>query len=592
MSTDEALAAMTHVNASSLRFTELRDALSSLHGIVPKNEHGLLSHQAVRYVLHRFFQQQNGWFIKGLALNETQSWHSNSSAKIDTPRIKDWMPSLLQDQLEQGPMQHKGTDLAGLVQLAGALETLVENEARDRLKMAYKMHDLPSDRRLDRTGSHKVLRSFLVTFVVGGDFPWHDLKEVDRRENIFANKYPDHPELMRWMGEVIQEHRHKIGGESFGTFESLLQTALNIEKQYYLRADRECESMKQALMEMESKKAGRVRLSTFYNRSISSTFTFMETPEYLKALGALDDSDPQNPQVIIPNYVMARPNCLEGSNIFAVCCRDECENLLAKVESQFQSSLAEPKDIVDLVSKLSTETVHAPRALGAELIARLEQVAAQNHGQIPFHGRLFGQWMHHAFPRECPYPHRTGSTIPLTQEEWESRKQSDAMASMKEMQEIVDSAVCEIDAEGKMKGICEEDESLPWSDEEELLGVQVISQSRAAAFPHTMLHLEAIATPLSVAMSLMAVWALYWNYSSAKNQSGAGKQDVLYVDHISQLELAQRLAAFQKALALWVLAVVVWALDLPDTNVVGWTICVYLMVLTGRGFRNRKTCTT
>eukprot|EP00930_Biecheleria_cincta_P002235 TRINITY_DN103260_c0_g1_i1.p1 TRINITY_DN103260_c0_g1~~TRINITY_DN103260_c0_g1_i1.p1 ORF type:complete len:624 (+),score=120.96 TRINITY_DN103260_c0_g1_i1:115-1986(+) len=590
-STDEVLVAMTHASANSSRFRELRDALSSMYDIAPKNEHGFLSHQAVRYVLHRFFQQQNGWLIKGLALNETQSWHSRSSATTDAPKIKDWVPSFLQDQLEQGSMQQKGTDLAGLVQLAGALEELVESESRDRLKMAYAMHDWPVGRLLNHSESHTLLRTFFITFLVAGNFGWQDVSEVVRKEGIFAKRYPDYPEIMRWMEELVEEHRLRHGETEFGTFESLLQIALQIEKQYHLNNDRSCQGMKHTLMELESKKAGRVRLSTFYNKSIYSTFKFVEKAEYLKTLGVLDDSDPQNPQVIIPNYIMARTNCLEASSIFAVCCRDQCENLLTKVESQFQSSLAEPQKIVELVSRLSTDTVDAPRVLGHDLIARLEQVAAQNHGQVPLHGRLFAQWMHHAFPRECPYPHQSGSAIPLTQEEWESSKQSDAMASMKEMQETVESAVCEIDGQGKVKGICEEDESLPWSDEEELLGVQVMSHSRSAAAPHTMQRLERIAAPLSVATSLIAVCALYWDYSRAKLHSGGNKQDVLYVDRVSQRDMEQKFADFQKTLGLWVLAMVVWALEIPDTSVVGWTICGYMVVLAGRALKNRMTST-
>jgi len=591
-STDEALVAMALASATSSRFTELRVALSSFYDIFPKNEHGLLSHQAVRYVLHRFFQQQNGWFIKGLAMNETQSWHNKSSAKTDTPIFKDWVPSFLQDQLEQGSMQQEGTDLAGLVQLAGALEELVENESRDRLKMTYTMHDLPVGRPLDDSDSHKVLRTFFITFLVEGNFGWQNLTEVATKESIFAARYPGFQKVMQWMELLVQEQLLKMGADDLMTLESLLQIALKIGKQYHLYNDVDCIGMRHTLMEMESKKPGRVRLSTFYNKSIFSSFTFSEKAEYLKALGVLDDSDPQNPQVIIPNYIMARTNCLEASSIFAVCCRDPCANLLTKVESHFRSSLAEPKKIVGLVSRLSTDMVHAPRALGADLVMRLEQVAAQNHGQVPLHGRLFTQWMHHAFPRECPYPHQSGSAIPLTQDEWESSKQSDAMASMKEMQETVDSAVCEIDAQGKVKGICEEDESLPWSDEEELLGVQVISQSGAAAPPHTMGHLKGITTPLSVAMSLIAVWALYWDYASAKSHSsGSNKKDVLYVDHVSNHDVEQKFRSFQKTLGLWVLAVIVWALDLPDTTAVGWTICGYTMVQAGRGLFKRMTST-
>ena len=33
--------------------------------------------------------------------------------------------------------------------------------------------------------------------------------------------------------------------------------------------------------------------------------------EYLKVLGAIDESDPKNLHVIVPNYLASRPNCLQ-----------------------------------------------------------------------------------------------------------------------------------------------------------------------------------------------------------------------------------------------------------------------------------------
>ena len=42
----------------------------------------------------------------------------------------------------------------------------------------------------------------------------------------------------------------------------------------------------------------------------------------------------------------------------------------------------------------------------------MEQVASHHGGKVPLHGRLFAQWLHHAFPRECPYPHvQLGSSL-------------------------------------------------------------------------------------------------------------------------------------------------------------------------------------
>jgi len=65
---------------------------------------------------------------------------------------------------------------------------------------------------------------------------------------------------------------------------------------------------------------------------------------------------------------------------------------------------------------------------------RLKDVADHHGGQVPLHSRLFSLWMHHAFPRECPYPHLAGSTNPLTPDEWITHTgASDSQASDDEM---------------------------------------------------------------------------------------------------------------------------------------------------------------
>ena len=53
---------------------------------------------------------------------------------------------------------------------------------------------------------------------------------------------------------------------------------------------------------------------------------------------------------------------------------------------------------------MSSTTVDAPHTFSPDMTKRLSQIANQNEGTIPIHGRLFGQWLHYAFPHECPLP--------------------------------------------------------------------------------------------------------------------------------------------------------------------------------------------
>merc|ERR1719189_495257 len=92
---------------------------------------------------------------------------------------------------------------------------------------------------------------------------------------------------------------------------------------------------------------------------------------------------------------------------------------MARLERSIASSAAKPQVIAELVSATPSDTVSAPRGLTAPLRRRLDDIADRHGGRIPIHGRLFAQWMHHAFPNECPYPHTSGSlAAPLSPVEW------------------------------------------------------------------------------------------------------------------------------------------------------------------------------
>merc|ERR1719197_2419944 len=79
---------------------------------------------------------------------------------------------------------------------------------------------------------------------------------------------------------------------------------------------------------------------------------------------------------------------------------------------------AKPGQIADVVAGLPSDTVDAPRLVKATQLQRLEEIAAQHGGSVPLHGRLFAQWMHHMYPRECPFPHLSETTTPISPDEW------------------------------------------------------------------------------------------------------------------------------------------------------------------------------
>merc|ERR1719362_924779 len=185
--------------------------------------------------------------------------------------------------------------------------------------------------------------------------------------------------------------------------------------------------------------------------------------------------------VLITNYIYSPSNCLVSSSMYSICCQNECEGLFGHLEREIAEPDATPTQIIDLVSNLPSATDKAPRVLSAELRSLLDEVASHHRGLVPLHGRLFGQWMHHAYPRECPYPHKAGTTKPVGVDEWELERGADAaIATDDEMQHHVTSepttevAILDLGSLGSARWGGENDtvarpNMLMWSAEEELL---------------------------------------------------------------------------------------------------------------------------
>lgn len=176
--------------------------------------------------------------------------------------------------------------------------------------------------------------------------------------------------------------------------------------------------MKTGLLDMDTHSTGRVPLSKFYGTALDTEWRFGESEEYLREMGVLDETSRwKGKQVIIPNYMQAASNCIISTQHYLVCCVNECESLLSEIETKIAAPTATPNKILALVKNMSSPVNlddDAPLRLDRSLIKQLEQVADSNGGKVPLHGRLFAQWLHYVFPRECPFPHKTGVAASVT----------------------------------------------------------------------------------------------------------------------------------------------------------------------------------
>jgi len=459
--------------SASSRVKQLEASLGPIYAALPKNEKGYLGHATVRYALHRLFVQRHGWSIKGL---DAAGDHRNSSSSAGL--LKEQVPAYIQDLFEQR-LAGRGFGLHELGVLAATIEHLVHSEAIQRLGKAFKVHNFLPTSVMSELEADDVLDTYMTSYILGEDLAnltldganslkeempdvymgWDDTKEFVRstRRNVTTAETSAEQKSVAGLDFSLVARVAERVGERFGSFQN-----------------KDCHQIKTSLVNIEERGTGRVRLSDFYKPAMDGQWQFQESVAYLRELGALDETDAQKPRVIIANYITSPSNCIASSSFYAVCCIDECEGLLGHLERQIAAPEATPTRIATLVSELASSSVAAPRKLSANLLDRLGEIAAEHGGSVPLHGRLFAQWMHHAFPRECSYPHLSGTTKPLTADEWLESTGADTTASEEEMQEHLTKAETVADTQAKNANELGHADimSLPWSAEEELLVVR------------------------------------------------------------------------------------------------------------------------
>merc|ERR1719379_206760 len=96
-------------------------------------------------------------------------------------------------------------------------------------------------------------------------------------------------------------------------FATLVKVAETVGEQFGKFQDAECKGLKAALLKSEDRGSGRIRLSDFYKPALDGQWQFQESVGYLRQLGALDETDPEKPRVIIVNYISSPTNSIASS---------------------------------------------------------------------------------------------------------------------------------------------------------------------------------------------------------------------------------------------------------------------------------------
>jgi hypothetical protein len=439
-------------------FVQIADTLHPTFDSLEKNEYGNLGHTAVRYALHRLFVARHGWVIKGL---DPAGKHFNSSSPVEVFRGK--IPARVQGMFDLR-LGGRGFGLEELVVFAALLEALIWQEAVEKLGTVYDKLDFSVEKKISLEELRVVMEVYLTAFVLGLDVYHTDAVELISKVEQMGTLYAG------WDG--VQELAHEIrieelGNNKFFTFSEIAAVLIKFSERFGQWQNSECTSQKKLLMELEGKEKGCVPISSFYKPMLKSNgqdWHFSETPEYLQANGIVDSSDPKNMKVMVPNYLSAQSNCIATSGYYFICCMDECESLLGQVERHVQGPTALPSTIAAFISHLPTSTEPANRTLAPLLLRRLESIAEKHGGRVPIHGRLFMQWMHNVYPRECAYPYVSGTKMSFSPDQWFSITGREANTSVAEIKSNLH-LISDADVHARVNdGQCGR-----WQDEEELV---------------------------------------------------------------------------------------------------------------------------
>jgi len=507
------MAELSEATSSTLR--NVKDELRPMFTALPKTEQGRLEPSVVRYALHRYFVQKHGWYMTGLD-PKGGSWDAPTSSMI----MKDRAPAYIQSLVERRVNGH-GLGLHELAVFASVLSDLVHKEATGQLHKAFTHMHLDTIGPIPAHWSEAAVKSYFMQFFAGAELNITGMDHLNFVEQKLVEIYPDWPSTSMWVEDLRHTHnlmlqpRRNPFVQHHESFEGSVAFVQELWHHFGSFQDLECKALKSKLLDLEHQGTGRVLLSQFYAGGLKGDWTLSESTDYLRNLGVLDESNPKRPSVVISNYLTSQTNCLSASGFYAVCCSDECEGLLQKLERDLGAPSATPTRLAELVSALHSDTVEAPRNLSTALLGRLDGIAQVHAGHVPLHGRLFAQWMHHAYPRECPYPHVSGTTKPMSPDAWMAHHGIDNVeASVDEMQQH--------HARLEQELALGEDMSLPWTQVEELVSGQA-EASRTSW----------LARPLRGVMALAALasfaWPLWRASKAAVGSSGAGTLEKVLV---------------------------------------------------------------
>merc|ERR1719162_1071261 len=283
------------------------------------------------------------------------------------------------------------------------------------------------------------------------------------------SSYPTWPRAQQFFENVRKSHSPDAALFSFSEISVIVREVVDTFGAF---VGKQCQGLKSSLTSLERKgSAGCINLPDFYKKGLKadSNWLFDESPEYLRQIGVLDETDTQNPRLLSANYINSPTNCLAPTGYYMVCCHNECDDILGQLERHIGKPAATPTEIVTALRALpgSASSLRGG-LLAASLLRRLQEVADYHEGRVPIHGRLFAQWLHHVYPHECPYPHLSGSKHPQWVDDFEQETGKFVSLTDEEMASWVVNSSNTLVVKANKTLSADVGSCAPWAYEEEL----------------------------------------------------------------------------------------------------------------------------
>eukprot|EP00440_Ansanella_granifera_P033360 gb/GFBE01036197.1/.p1 GENE.gb/GFBE01036197.1/~~gb/GFBE01036197.1/.p1 ORF type:complete len:540 (+),score=137.41 gb/GFBE01036197.1/:1-1620(+) len=392
----------SHAGFDDTRIKALEEELKPLFATLPHEEAGL-GLSSARFLLHQHFLRQHSWYVRGL---------NPAGDGRQPPDHKEALRSRVAGhllELMESRAGKQGLNLKTLAVFVATLEHLLHGDERQRLKAAWDVHDLSAEDVTDGAGVRSIIEVFMAHYVYTSqkvDSGYALTLEKGRQEVAVVSRI--HGAWKRLSAFVEREVAQRVKTDF--SFDEAAQVAAEVLQYFKDVSGSMCADMVATFAALPGAHDGRASLEAMRH----SGDLVRESVEYLRSAGALDESNAQDPQVILPNYMLAASNCDGTTSFYDLCCPNQCEGHKSHLE---RALAAAPAGQRFAALKTAVEQKLLGKAVPDDLSKELDAIAKDNNGDIPLHGLDFARWLHDAMPRDCPRPaaddfHGEGGAVP------------------------------------------------------------------------------------------------------------------------------------------------------------------------------------